>query len=251
MRFFIKLSYNGINYHGWQKQKNNNTIEEEIEKKFSIILKENINIIGASRTDSGVHANIMFAHFDYNFNIIKIKKKIIYKINLIISKDIKIKDIFAVKPKIHARYNVLYREYKYIISYEKNPFNLNFYWYWWRKKKININLMNKAIEIIIKRKNFFLFCKKKKEIKKNYNCNIYYAFWKKINNKIFFFIKANRFLRKMVRFIISKCIEIGIKKINIYDLRKKIQNNKLSYNINVPPYGLYLNKIKYKKNIFL
>ncbi|MDH3005021.1 MAG: tRNA pseudouridine(38-40) synthase TruA [Candidatus Shikimatogenerans sp. JK-2022] len=248
MRYFIKLSYNGNNYHGWQKQKNYITIEEEIENKLYIIFKKKINIIGASRTDSGVHANIMFAHFDYEF-LIK-KKYFLYKINLLISNNIKIKDIFLVKPYIHARYSAKYRIYKYIISYVKYPFINKLYWLWYNKKKFNIDLMNKAIKIIINRKYFNLFTKKDKLIK-NYICNIYYAYWEKVNNYIFFLIKSNRFLRKMVIIIISICIEIGLKKITIYELIKKIKNNNLSYNIYVPTYGLYLNKIKYDKNIYL
>ncbi|WGH28154.1 MAG: tRNA pseudouridine(38-40) synthase TruA [Candidatus Shikimatogenerans bostrichidophilus] len=249
MRFFLKLSYNGYYYNGWQKQLNNKlTIEEEIENKISIILKKKINIIGASRTDSGVHAKIMFAHFDYKYNIKK--KFFLFKINLLLSNNITINNIFKVKNNIHARFNVKYRIYKYILSYNKNPFYKNLYWYFKKKKKLNIKLMNKAINIIIKRKNFYLFSKKEKK-KINYICNIYYAFWKKKKNYIFFFIKSNRFLRKMVRFIISICIEIGLKKINIYDLNKKIKNNNIKFNINVPPYGLYLNKIKYNKKIFL
>lgn len=249
MRYFIKLSYNGYFYYGWQKQQNNSiTVEEEIENKISIFLKKKINIIGASRTDSGVHAKLMFAHFDYKYLINK--KKFIYKINLLISQNIKIHDILKVKKHVHSRYNAIYRIYKYIISYDKDPFNNNLYWYWKYKKKLNIDLMNKAVNIIIKLKDYFLFSKKEKKIK-NYNCNIYYAYWKKVNNMIFFFIKSNRFLRKMVRLIISICIEIGLKKIYIYDLIYKIKKKKISFNINVPPYGLYLNKIKYDKNIYL
>ncbi|WGH25418.1 MAG: tRNA pseudouridine(38-40) synthase TruA [Candidatus Shikimatogenerans bostrichidophilus] len=248
MRYFIKLSYKGNNYHGWQKQKNNITIEEEIENKLYILFKDKINIIGASRTDSGVHANIMFAHFDYNFLINK--KFFLYKINLLLSNYINIKDIFIVKPTIHARYNAKYRIYKYIISYYKNPFTNKLYWYWYYKKKLNINLMNKAIKIIINRKNFNLFTKKDKKIK-NYICNISYAYWVKVNDYIFLYIKSNRFLRKMVRIIIAICIEVGVKNITIYELIKNIKNNNISYNISVPPYGLYLNKIKYDKNIYL
>ncbi|MDH3003737.1 MAG: tRNA pseudouridine(38-40) synthase TruA [Candidatus Shikimatogenerans sp. JK-2022] len=247
MRFFLKISYNGFYFNGWQKQKNNIfTIEEEIENKISIILKKKIDIIGASRTDSGVHAKLMFAHFDYEK---KIKKKIfLYKINILLSSYIIIHDIFQVKNNIHARFNVKYRIYKYILSYKKNPFYKNLYWFF-KKKKLDIKLMNKAIKIIINRKNFFLF--KKKDKKKNYNCKIYYAFWLKTKNYIFFFIKSNRFLRKMVRLIISICIEVGLKKINIYNLIQRINNKNLLFNINIPPYGLYLINIKYNKNIYL
>ncbi|WGH24863.1 MAG: tRNA pseudouridine(38-40) synthase TruA [Candidatus Shikimatogenerans bostrichidophilus] len=248
MRYLIKLSYNGIHYHGWQKQPNNITIEEEIENKISIILKENINIIGASRTDSGVHANRMYAHFDYNKYINK--KLFLYKINLLISKYIYIKDIRLIKNNIHARYDALYRVYKYIISYKKKPFYNNLYWYWYKNKKININLMNRAINIIINSNKFDLFTIKKNE-KLNYICNIYFANWSYKNNYIIFNIKSNRFLRKMIRIIISVCIDIGIKKKTLDELINEIKNNNIKYNINVPPYGLYLNKIEYNNNIYL
>ncbi|WGH25046.1 MAG: tRNA pseudouridine(38-40) synthase TruA [Candidatus Shikimatogenerans bostrichidophilus] len=253
MRYLIKLSYNGNYYHGWQKQPNTSkTIEEEIENKLYIILRKKINIIGASRTDSGVHANIMFAHFDYN-SLIE-KKWFLYKINLLISSNINIKNIYQIKDNIHARYNAKYRIYKYYISYFKYPFLNKLYWYWYYNKNINIKSMNKAIRIIINRKYFNLFTIKDRNSSKNkqkYKCNIYYAYWIKYKNNILFKIKSNRFLRKMIRIIISICIEIGIKKKTINELINEIKNNNIKYNINVPTYGLYLNKIKYNKNIYL
>ncbi|WGH24679.1 MAG: tRNA pseudouridine(38-40) synthase TruA [Candidatus Shikimatogenerans bostrichidophilus] len=244
----MQLSYNGINYHGWQRQPNNITIEEEIEEKLLIILKEKINIIGASRTDSGVHANKMYAHFDYNKYINK--KLFLYKINLLISRYINIKDIRLIKNNIHARYDAIYRVYQYIISYKKRPLYNNLYWYWYKKRRININLMNKAIRIIISRKSFDLFTIKKKG-RLNYRCHIYFANWTIINNNIILLIKSNRFLRKMIRIIISVCIDIGTKKKTLNQLINEIKNNNIKYNINVPPYGLYLKDIKYNNNIYL
>lgn len=245
MRYFIKIAYNGEKFNGWQIQKNSISIEETIENKISILLKKKINIIGGSRTDKGVHAKQMFAHLDVKNKIDKNFKK---KLNNFLPSSIKIFCFFRVKDNIHARYDAISRTYKYIISIGKNIFYKNLCWI--IKKKINIKKMNNAAKILINQKDFSNFCKSKKETK-NYMCNIKEIHWKKKKNFLIFTIKSNRFLRNMVRFLVSTFIDIGTNKINIDDFIKMIndKNYKLPKN-SAPAKGLFLSKIEYPNNIY-
>ncbi|MBT5354756.1 MAG: tRNA pseudouridine synthase A, partial [Flavobacteriales bacterium] len=139
MRYFIELSYNGTNYHGWQKQLNANSAQEELTKCISILLKEEVEIIGAGRTDSGVHANQMFAHFDTE----KIfdSDKIVSKLNSFLPNDISVKRIFKVKEDTHARFTAISRTYQYFVSNKKDIFNKNLHLV---LKDLDVERMNDA-----------------------------------------------------------------------------------------------------------
>ncbi|WP_185877902.1 tRNA pseudouridine(38-40) synthase TruA [Blattabacterium cuenoti] len=249
MRFFIELSYNGKNFFGWQIQKEVNTIEKNIEYCLSKLLKKKINIIGAGRTDKGVHAKQMFAHFDYDN---KIKSNFLLKrLNLFLPKSIKVKNIFHVKNNVHARFNAIKRIYKYYIINEKNPFNQDFSWYCFYS--LNINKMNIASKILMNYKDFSSFCKKKNKVKmNNNNCIIYRSFWKKKDKYLCFTIEANRFLRSMVRSIIGTIVDVGRGKITIKQFTNIIKSKNFNYcSPLAPSHGLFLTKILYPKNIFL
>ncbi|WP_185865037.1 tRNA pseudouridine(38-40) synthase TruA [Blattabacterium cuenoti] len=249
MRFFIELSYNGKDFYGWQIQKKVNTIEEKLEYCLSKILRNPINLIGASRTDKGVHAKQMFAHFDYydknniDFNTLK------NRVNIFLPNSIKILNIFPVKKNVHARFDAIKRIYQYHITCKKNPFNQNLSWYCFYS--LNIKKMNIASKKLLDYKDFSAFCKKIQKNKNN-NCKIYRAFWYRKKESIYFTIEANRFLRSMVRSIIGTIIDVGRNKISIDDFVKIIEskNFRLCSPL-VPPYGLFLSKIIYPKDIFL
>ncbi|WP_185873317.1 tRNA pseudouridine(38-40) synthase TruA [Blattabacterium cuenoti] len=248
MRFFIELSYNGKNFFGWQIQKKVNTIEKNVEYCLSTLLKKKINIIGAGRTDKGVHAKQMFAHFDYD-NEIK-SNFLVKRLNIFLPKSIKIINIFNVKNNVHARFNAIKRIYKYYIICDKNPFNQDFSWNCFYR--LNIKKMNIASKILLLYKDFSSFCKKENKIKTNNNCKIYRSFWIKKNNYLCFTIEANRFLRSMVRSIIGTIIDVGRNKITINDFIKIIESKNFNYcSPLVPSCGLFLTKILYPKNIFL
>ncbi len=248
MRFFIELSYNGSNFYGWQIQKNVKTIEGELEFCLSKLLKIPINIIGASRTDRGVHAKQMFAHFDIdkNFNI----ENIVNRLNIFLPKSIRIFRIFPVKDNYHSRFNAIKRTYKYFISNKKNPFYSDFYWYCYYT--LDYKKMYLASKLLMNYKNFSVFCKKKSIYKtKNYICKIYNSILYKEKEFLCFTIQANRFLRCMVRFIIGALVDIGRKKITINDFINIIELKKINYCLPIAPAsGLFLYKIFYPIDVY-
>ena len=246
MRYFIDISYFGKNYHGWQSQENAITIQEILDKSLSTILKTEIKSLGSGRTDTGVHAMSQVAHFDFNGNIIE---NFLYRINSLLPRDISINSINGVKENVSARFDAISREYIYKIHTKKSPF-LNDYSYYY-KRDIDIELLNKACDIIKKFKDFQTFSKVKTDVN-NYNCNVSYAAIEKENNSYFFKVTSNRFLRGMVRAIMGTLFEINENKIELEFLEDIIikKERKLA-GPSVPAHGLYLNKVLYEEDIYL
>ncbi len=245
MRYFIELSYNGSAYHGWQNQPNAISVQEVLEKALSTLLKEKIDIVGAGRTDTGVHAKQMFTHFDTSeeFYLEELK----YKLNSFLPKDISIHDIFKVNYDAHARFDAISREYIYRISLSKNVFSFNNVYYF--KQELDINKMNAAAKILLEYKNFKCFSRSNTDVK-TYNCNIKNAKWIIQDNELVFTIKADRFLRNMVRAIVGTMIEIGMEKMKVEQLHDIIKSKDRSQaGASVPGYALYLTKIEYPKSI--
>lgn len=245
IRYLLEIKYHGKNYHGWQIQKHHPSIEGVIENKLSILLKSKINIIGAGRTDTGVHATQMFAHFDFNK---KIDKKIfLLRINKFLPKSIIISNLFKIKNNVHARFDALNRTYKYLISTKKNPFCLEICWFV-LNKKISFNKMNYSSKELTKYLDFSSFSKKTTQKE----CIIYKAFWMKRKNLLIFIITANRFLRNMVRAIVGTIIDVGVGKISFKRFQEILQSQgKIRHTNSAPAKGLFLNNINYSKNIFL
>ena len=246
MRYFVDISYFGKNYHGWQTQENAITIQEILDKSLSTILKTEIKSLGSGRTDTGVHAMSQVAHFDFNGNIIE---NFLYRINSLLPSDISINSINGVKENVSARFDAISREYIYKIHTKKSPF-LNDYSYYY-KREIDIELLNKACDIIKKFKDFQAFSKVKTDVN-NYNCNVSYAAIEKENNSYFFKVTSNRFLRGMVRAIMGTLFEINENKIELEFLEDIIikKERKLA-GPSVPAHGLYLNKVLYEEDIYL
>ncbi|MGX7591590.1 tRNA pseudouridine synthase A [Candidatus Karelsulcia muelleri] len=246
MRYFLDISYNGKYFSGWQIQKNQISIQETIEKGLALILRKKIAIIGASRTDSGVNALQMFAHFDY-FNVLK-KKKFLKQINLILPSYILIKNLISVKPKANARFDVISRHYQYRINLNKGPFSYNYFHFPFRK--INYGLIKQAVLILKSIEDFSSFGKKK-DINSFNKCKLYSFTWNIRNRVIYIDIIANRFLRNMVRRIIGACLYIGIRKINLLEFLIYVKSKQILLACpSVPAKGLYLVRIIYPKNIF-
>ncbi len=246
MRYFIDVSYSGKNYHGWQTQENAITIQEIIDNSLSTILKTEIKTLGSGRTDTGVHAISQVAHFDYDDNLLD---NFLYRINSLLPSDISINSINGVKENISARFDAISREYIYKIHTKKSPFLNNYSFYY--KRDIDIELLNKACDIIKEFKDFQTFSKVKTDVN-NYNCNISYAAVEKENNSYFFKVTSNRFLRGMVRAIMGTLFEINEDKIQLELLEDIIikKDRKLA-GPSVPAHGLYLNKVSYKEDIYL
>lgn len=245
MRYFIELSYNGRAYHGWQNQPNAISVQEVLEDALSTLLKEEITIVGAGRTDSGVHAKQMYAHFN-SVNKFSLEK-LIYKLNSFLPNDIAVQDVFNVNDEAHARFDAISREYKYKISLLKNVFSFNNSYYF--KQELDVNKMNEAAKILFEYDDFECFSKSNTDVK-TYNCKILKAEWIYESNDLVFTIKADRFLRNMVRAIVGTLINVGIGKINVDQLHDIIKSkNRSQAGASVPGHALYLEKIEYPKNI--
>lgn len=247
MRYFIELSYNGSAYHGWQNQPNAISVQEVLEKGLSILLKEPISTMGAGRTDAGVHAKQLYAHFNTEVNL-EIDT-VIYKLNALLPKDIAVSNIFRVKEESHARFDAISRTYLYRIALSKNVFNYEQAYY--LKPKINIERLNKATKILFDYKDFQCFSKSNTDVK-TYHCDIMKAEWTIVDDELRFTIKADRFLRNMVRAIVGTLINIGIGKVEIEELHTIIQSkNRGKAGFSVPAHALYLIEVGYPENFFL
>lgn len=241
MRYFIKLAYKGTNYFGWQYQPDAISVQETLNKALSTLLKTNIDILGAGRTDSGVHAKEMFAHFDYETEIDT--KKIVYKLNSFLPKDIAIFDLIKVHDDAHARFDATKRTYEYHIHTKKNAFESDDSWYY--SLPLDVEKMNEACKILFEYIDFECFSKTHTDVN-TFNCKIFEANWKQNEDKLVFTIAADRFLRNMVRAIVGTMINIGSGKVSLNDFRKIIESkNRSKAGFSVPAHGLYLTKIEY------
>ncbi|WP_299362837.1 tRNA pseudouridine(38-40) synthase TruA [Winogradskyella sp.] len=247
MRYFLELSYNGKTYHGWQNQPNAISVQEVLENALSTILKSDIAIVGAGRTDAGVHASQMFAHFDFesHFGL----KDLVYKLNSYLPKDIAIHSIFKVNSDAHARFDAISRTYHYKISTSKNVFNHDFAYQ--VQLPLNIVAMNEACKILFEYNDFQCFSKSNTDVK-TYYCDVKEAFWIENDNELIFTITADRFLRNMVRAIVGTMVNIGLGKLKPNDLHEIIiSKNRGKAGFSVPAHGLYLVEVTYPEDIKL
>ena len=246
MRYFIDISYDGSNYHGWQIQPNADTVQHQINLAFSTILNEEINVLGAGRTDTGVHAKKMIAHFNTNQTIDFEKFK--YRINGFLKNDISLNDIYKVKEDAHARFSAISRTYEYRVSRTKNPFSVNSYFL---LRDLDFQSMKKACKFLHGSHDYTSFAKLHSENYTN-NCEVYIANWKEDENLLIFTIKANRFLRNMVRAIVGTLIEIGEGKISFSDIETILMSkDRAKAGYSVPANGLSLIDIEYPKEILI
>jgi len=245
MRYFIDISYNGKNYHGWQIQKNAVTVQSTIQDVISKILGKTTDIIGSGRTDTGVHAKSQVAHFDVNKEV---DNDFIYRVNAFLPQDISINSVNQVVDNSHARFDAISREYIYKIHDLKSPFvdGLSVFY----NKKINMDLINEACSTIMKNSDFQSFSKVKTEVK-NFNCIISHASIRRKNNFYLFKFCANRFLRGMVRALVGTLLQLNEGKINLKEFKLIFEKKNREYaGPSAPPYGLYLNKVNYNSDIF-
>ena len=245
MRFFIEFSYNGSNYHGWQRQPSQTSIQERFEDCISKILSSNISLTAAGRTDTGVHAKKMFAHFNYDkeFDFLKT----IHQLNSFLPNDISVRNIFRVNDDDHARFSALSRTYRYVLINRKDPFMHKRAYL--LKNKLDIKKMNEACKYLLSNYDFKSFSKSKTDVK-TFICDIQEASWTQVDDDTFIFkIKANRFLRNMVRAIVGTLIEVGQNIITIEQFNDVIvSKNRAKAGYSVPAHGLYLADVEYDIN---
>ena len=242
MRYFIELAYDGTNYHGWQIQPNGNSIQETVQSALSTVLRQSIEIVGAGRTDTGVHATKMFAHFDaldaLDLPILE------NKLSKLLPPDIAVYRIFPVRDEAHSRFDATYRTYQYHVITRKDPFLRH---YAWRVTfPLDFELMNKAAQTLFDYTDFTSFSKLHTDVKTN-NCRIMRAEWEQVSAYEWVFtVQADRFLRNMVRAIVGTLIEVGRGKLSVEDFRKVIeQKDRCAAGSSVPGNALFLVDVGY------
>lgn len=241
------MAYNGANYHGWQVQPNAVTVQQTLNNALSTLLNEDINCMGAGRTDTGVHATQMIAHFDVSKSLNT--EDIKFKLNSFLPKDIAVHDIKLVKVNSHARFDAIQRTYIYKINRTKNPFDYKKSYYY--TLPLDIELMNRASSILLDYNDFECFSRSHSDVK-TFLCNINYAGWTLANSTLEFKISADRFLRNMVRAIVGTMIDIGTKKTSLEDFHRIIQSKDRNLaGASAPAQGLYLTEIQYPNSIFI
>ncbi|MCF6357208.1 MAG: tRNA pseudouridine(38-40) synthase TruA [Draconibacterium sp.] len=241
-RYFLQLSYKGTNYHGWQIQPNAISVQEVMENALTIILRQKIVVVGAGRTDTGVHASFFVLHFDSPDSEIE-TQKLVHKLNSFLPSDIAVQKIWKVDNELHARFSALYRTYKYFISTKKNPFKTEFAYKY--LLPLDISKMNKAAKILFDNKDFTSFGRLHTDVKTN-NCKIFLAEWEQENSQLIFTIKADRFLRNMVRAIVGTLLEVGQGKLSVDNFKKIIESKDRGVaGASAPAQGLFLVDIEY------
>lgn len=241
MRYFITFSYDGTAYHGWQIQPHSNSVQEELQKALSTLLRESVEVVGAGRTDTGVHARKMIAHFDFREMDCH---QVVYKLNKILPKDIAVQSIERVADDLHARFSATSRTYHYYVHLKKNPFHRAYSWQVYGE--LDFDLMNQAAIVLMKYQDFTSFSKSNTDTKTN-NCTITYARWDRVDDDQWrFTITANRFLRNMVRAIVGTLVDVGRGKITMDQMRKIIEaKDRCQAGDSVPGNALFLVDVKY------
>jgi tRNA pseudouridine38-40 synthase len=246
LRYFIQLSYNGKDFHGWQNQPNAITVQEVIEDALTKLLRAPIEIVGAGRTDAGVHAQMMIAHFETDQTL---NDNLVFKLNSFLPKTIAIQSIKAVKEDAHARFDALSRSYIYRISLVKDVFNFEQSYFF--KNKLNVDEMNRAAKILFEYKDFQCFSRSNTDVK-TYNCKMMHAQWSVNGDELIFEISADRFLRNMVRAIVGTMLDIGVGKMKVEALHDVIQSkDRSNAGASAPAHGLYLTNIEYPNTVYL
>jgi tRNA pseudouridine38-40 synthase len=242
MRYCIEISYNGTNFAGWQNQLNAITVQEIIEKGLSTLLRRKIDIVGSSRTDAGVHAEQQFAHFYIDESIDC--QDIRYRLNQIIPFSIAIKDIVAVSEHFHARFDATSRAYQYRITRQKNPFLQQMAYVF--NVELDVNKMNEACKLFYKYTDYQCFSKVHTDVA-TFECQIFNAEWIQQGSLLVFNIKANRFLRGMVRAIVGTLLQVGLGKLTIEQFEAIIlSKNRKNAGAAVPANGLFLTEVNYR-----
>lgn len=241
----MELEYFGKAYHGWQRQPNALSVQEVVEESLCTLLQQNVEIVGAGRTDAGVHARQIFAHFDAEAIP---ESDLVFRMNSLLPKDISVKDLLQVTPEAHARFDAVSRSYEYHLVTRKDVFAVDTAYY--IQKELDVEKMKAAASILLEYTNFKCFSRSRTDVF-TYNCKIEKAAWEQREDKLIFHITADRFLRNMVRAIVGTLLQIGLGKMEVEEMHRIIKSEDRSKaGASVPAHGLYLTGIIYPKSIF-
>ncbi len=241
MRYFIEFAYNGKNYCGWQFQPHSPSVQETLNKALSLLLRKEIDVVGAGRTDTGVHATQMFAHFDHEE--ITDSETLVKKLNSFLPKDIVVYRFIPLHDGAHARFDAVKRTYEYHIHTFKDAFVHEGSWY--NFHPLDVEKMNEAAKVLFDYTDFKCFSKTHTDVK-TFNCKIMQAEWQQHGTRLVFTISADRFLRNMVRAIVGTLVNVGLGKISTDDVRAIIESRDRGLaGFSVPAHGLYLTRVIY------
>ena len=249
-RYFLHLAYDGTAYHGWQLQPNAITVQQVIEQSLSLILSRPVPITGAGRTDTGVHARNYYVHFDTDkyFSPNELSQ-LVYRLNRILPKDISIFSGFKVEPDVHARFSACSRTYRYYISREKDPFSQMYAWQY--TGRLNVDAMNASADKLMFHNDFTCFSKSGTDNATNL-CIIEESYLEQKDHMLVYHVKANRFLRNMVRAIMGTLMDVGKGKIEFARFEEILYHGTRSdAGESVPAKGLFLEKIEYPEGIVI
>lgn len=241
-RYFLQLSYKGTRFHGWQVQPNAVSVQEVMENALSTLLREKIDVVGAGRTDTGVHARYFILHFNLE-NDFPENYDLVYKLNSFLPDDISVQAVWPVNYEAHARFSALSRTYHYFISTQKDPFSTELSYYY--SLPLDVDKMNQAARILFDYEDFTSFSRLHTDVKTN-NCKIMQAEWKTEGTQLVFVVKADRFLRNMVRAIVGTLLEVGKGKLDVEEFRQIIEKkDRGAAGASAPAQGLFLAHIEY------
>ena len=247
MRYFLYLAYNGTNYHGWQVQENAVTVQQVLNEALSTLLRKSINAMGSGRTDTGVHAKMQVVHFDVDESIDG--EQLVMKLNRFLPRDISVSQMVPVHSNANTRFDATSREYHYRIHTRKSPFLENLYYGFYQP--LDVEAMNKACELMLPWRDFECFSRVKTEVN-NFYCDIFEANWFRQNEDLLFSVRANRFLRGMVRAIVGTMLDVGQGRKSLENFSAILESrDRRQAGRAVPPQGLYLNDIVYPEEIFI
>ncbi len=247
MRYFIEFSYLGRAYCGWQRQSDVPSVQQTLERRLSTLLREQVEVVGAGRTDTGVNASYYVAHFDSD-NVVDCNK-MAYKLNCILPEDIAIGGISPVANDAHARFSAVQREYTYLISPNKNPFTRHLSWQYY--VALDVDAMNNAAEKLLHFEDFTTFAKLNSNNKTNI-CHVTYARWIENNGVLCFTIRADRFLRNMVRAIVGTLVDVGRGRYTPEEFGEILHAKNLSLaSGGAPAEGLFLSDVRYPEELFV
>jgi tRNA pseudouridine38-40 synthase len=244
-RFFLEVAYKGSSYSGFQIQDNASSIQQEVEKALEVFYRQPFALTGSSRTDAGVHALQNFFHFDYQGVI---EDRVLYNINAILPPDIVIKSVRIVVPDAHCRYDVLSREYRYYLYSKKNPFLADRAWFY--PYTLDRDKLRAAAALLPEYQDFTTFSKRNTQVK-TFLCTIYESAWKEEETGLVYYVKANRFLRGMVRGLVGTMLQVGRGRLSVGDFADVIRqkDNRLA-DFSAPGHGLFLHQICFPVSVF-
>lgn len=242
-RYFIHLSYDGANYHGWQVQPNGSSVQAELQRALSTLLRHPIEIVGAGRTDAGVHARKMVAHFDVE-ELLDLKQTA-YRMNRILPRDIAVEKIEKVGDDMHARFSATSRTYHYYIHTHKDPFCRAYSCE--THYDLDFDAMNEAARFLLTQDDFASFCKTGADVKTTI-CHVTHAQWHQTSPTTWYFeITANRFLRNMVRAVVGTLIDVGRHRIDLEDFKQIVENKtRTAAGESMPGHALFLEDVSYQ-----